>query len=279
MWLLDPYEPRRMGPGLVAEFTYRYIGMDGLAHTLAGQRLRLNAWSQMNDPRETKEWSPTGPIKGAGSLTDHEVQTRIDNVLRRSARLLSLSQDREPESETSRPYLFHRGWARAAMWDRYAAKHRGACLLLDTSEVTAMTGRIPAVDGRYTIWGKVKYADLPIEIPISGTFQTMDEVNAAIEDFTDKRWSISGLHMTKNLDWQYETEVRLAFIDLKLPDHELDTPIYVPVGTALKAVILGEQYPAPDLLAHGARALLGTTAPEFFRCSWVGGSPSLLRIP
>jgi hypothetical protein len=127
--------------------------------------------------------------------------------------------------------------------------------------------------------GEVKYADRPIEIPISGAFGTIDEVNAAIEEFADKRWSVSDLHMTMNLDWQYETEIRLAFIDLKLPDHEFDTPICVPLGTALKAVILGEQYPAPDLLVHGARSLLGTAAPEFLRCSWVGGRPNLQRIP
>ena len=263
----------------MTEFAYRYIGIDGLAHTLSSQQLRFNAWSQMNDPRETKEWLRSGPFKGAGSLPDDEVRIRIDKVLRRSARLLSLSQDREPDSDASRPYLFHRGWARAAMWDRYAAAHRGACMLLATSELVEMTRRIPAVDGRYTTWGEVRYADRPIEIPISGTFRTMDEVNAAIEDLADKRWSISDLHMTKNLDWQYETEVRLAFIDLKLPDHELDTPLNVPLGNALKAVIFGEQYPAPDLLVHGARSLLGTAVPEFFQCSWVDGNPRLQRIP
>src|SRR5579859_6935780 len=91
----------------------------------------------------------------------------------------------------------------------------------------------------------------------------------------ESAWAISRLHMSKNRDWHTETEVRLAMIDLKLPEREFDAPLYIPMRDALKAVILGSEYPAPRLVAEGTRKLLGARAPEFFRCIWHGGVPKL----
>jgi hypothetical protein len=277
-FLLNASEPTGLPVGVIRDISYRYTGTDGLAYTLETEQLRLNAWSSMNDPRETKNWVATGPIHGAGALTDIEVKKRIDDVLRRSARLLALSQDREPESDAVRPHLLHRGWARAAMWDRYAQGHRGACLVLDQVEINETTGLIPAVDGRYTVWGAVTYEDKPVDIPISGTFASIGEVDDAIDKFLGQRWTIQRLHMTKNLDWRTETEIRLAMVDLKLPEQEFDTPLYIPMRNALKAVILGSEYPAPRLVTEGTRKLLGTRAPEFFQCTWRGGVPKLAAL-
>jgi hypothetical protein len=277
-FLLDPSEPTALSSGAVSDFVYRYTGTDGLAYMLETEQLRLNAWSSMNDPRETKNWVATGPIRGTDPLTDDGVLKRIDDVLRRSARLLALSQDREPESDAVRPHLLHRGWARAAMWDRYAQDHHGACLVLDRIELNETTRLIP-VDGRYTAWGTVTYKDEPIDIPISGTFTSIGEVDDAIDKFLSQRWAISRLHMTKNRDWHTETEVRVAMIDLKLPERELDTPLFIPMRDALKAVILGSEYPAPRLITEGTRKLLGTRAPKFFMCTWRGGVPTLKMLP
>jgi hypothetical protein len=91
-FLVDPSEPTALSAGAISDFVYRYTSTDGLAYTLETQQLRLNAWSSMNDPRETKNWVAVGPIHGAGPLTDDEVLKRIDDVLRRSARLLALTR-------------------------------------------------------------------------------------------------------------------------------------------------------------------------------------------
>jgi hypothetical protein len=125
----------------------------------------------------------------------------------------------------------------------------------------------------------VTYEDKPVNIPISGTFISISEVDDAIDRFLSQRWTIQRLHMTKNRDWHTETEFRLAMIDLKLPEREFDTPLYIPLGNMLKAVILGSEYPAPRLVAEGARKLLGTRVPEFFRCTWHGGVPKLTALP
>lgn len=109
--------------------------------------------------------------------------------------------------------------------------------------------------------------------PAAAVYSTsIGEVDDAIEKFLGQRWAIQRLHMTKDRDWRTETEVRLAMIDLKLPEREFDTPLYIPMRDALKAVILGSEYAAPHLVTEGARKLLGTRAPEFLQCTWRGRS-------
>jgi hypothetical protein len=45
---------------------------------------------------------------------------RIDDVLRRSARLLAMVIDRDSRPDAEPDSLFHRGWGRAPMWAHYA---------------------------------------------------------------------------------------------------------------------------------------------------------------
>lgn len=81
--------------------------------------------------------------------------------------------------------------------------------------------------------------------------------------------------MTKNTDWAYETELRIAVINFFLDEHELETPVHVPLGHCLKAVIFGQEHPAPRVIADGIQGALGSDSPEFFKCQWENGAPRL----
>ena len=72
--------------------------------------------------------------------------------------------------------------------------------------------------------------------------------------------------MTKNLGWAYETELRIAIVDLHLDDHELDALVSIPLRDCLKAVIFGDAHPAPSVIARGIQPDMGSDAPEFFQC-------------
>jgi hypothetical protein len=85
-FLVDPIEPAPLSAGEISDFVYRYTGTGGFGYTRETEQFRLNAWSSMKDPRETKNWVAAGPIHGVSPLTDDEVLKRIDDVLRRSAR-------------------------------------------------------------------------------------------------------------------------------------------------------------------------------------------------
>ena len=276
-WLTDPDEPTHTG-GALPPYLFRYMGSDGLLHTVRDRKLRMNAWSQMNDPREAKEWRSSGTLAAIGSYSDAAMREHLDAIVRRSARLMSLTEDRPPASPTARPYLFHRGWARAALWSHYAQAHAGVCLVLDEIELMRVVRDAPAVDGRYTTWGRVRYLDEPILIDISGRFADEPSLDQAIEDHLDARGSIAGLHMIKNTDWSYEAEVRLATIDLRAKSSDLDTPLYLDLGRCLVGVIVGDAHSAPSIVADGIRADMGADAPEMFQCRWVDGAPHLSSV-
>jgi hypothetical protein len=87
---------------------------------------------------------------------------RIDDVLRRSARLLALTTDREPVAGGDPACFFHRGWGRAPLWAHYGNQHRGVCLVLDTLALIEAVRDLPVTIGRYTSWGGMNYIDKPI---------------------------------------------------------------------------------------------------------------------
>lgn len=276
-WLTDPATPTS-DPTLLPEHIFRYMGSDGLLYTVNGRQLRLNAWSTMNDPRESKQWRSAGVLKATDSYTEADMNKRLDDVFRRSARLMALTADQAPTSGAALDSLFHRGWGRAAMWAHYAHAHRGVCLVLDTAALNETLRDMPAVDGRYATWGRVIYRDEPNLIDLTGEFADQASLDQALEDHLDARKTISGLHMTKNRNWEYETEVRIATIDLHLADHDFDTPLQMPLGDSLRGVIIGDAHPAPLVIAAGVRAELGPHAPEFFQCHWMNGAPQLTQL-
>ncbi|WP_367180041.1 DUF2971 domain-containing protein [uncultured Phycicoccus sp.] len=275
-WLSDPREPANSPHDeALPAYLFRYLAPDGLLHTIQSRALRMNAWSQMNDPREARQWVPRGELRASGSYHTEALMLHVDSVLRRSARLLSLTEDRRPTTEESERFLFHRGWARAAMWAHYADSHRGVCLVLETAALMEAVRNMPARLGRYTTWGRVRYADVPITIGLAGSFADQSALDDALENFLDQRYTISDLHMLKNTDWSDEMEVRLATIDLSLSEIEMDKPLSFPIGACLRGVVFGDAHASPQLVASGIRSEMGTAAPEMFLCRWTDGLPNL----
>lgn len=262
----------------IPDYVFRYISSEGLLHTANGRQLRLNAWSQMNDARESKQWQSSGALAAAGTYTAAEMNTRLDDVLRRGARLLALTTDRLPAAGADPRSLFHRGWGRAPLWAHYGHQHEGVCLVLDPMAVIEAIDELPPKATRYRTWGRINYVDAPIRIDLAGTFHDQPALDSALEELLSTRWAVSGLHMTKNTDWAYETEFRIAVAEIGLPKVELDTPLMVPLGNALKAVVFGEAHPNPNDVADKVRGAL-SVKPEFYQCLWTNGAPTLKTLP
>ena len=112
-----------------------------------GRQLRLNTWANMNDPRERKEWRTSdiivGRLRTIPPYTQAELESTLDRVLRRGVRLACFTDDREPATEHAARWLLHRGWARSAMWDRYAESHKGGCLVFDSEHFSAEPTQLP----------------------------------------------------------------------------------------------------------------------------------------
>lgn len=269
---------------MLPEHAFRYMSLDGLLATVASRGLRMNTWSRMNDPREAQQWESSGTLTAVAPYTEQEMRQRLDDVLRRSARLLALTVDRNRTPDAEPNSLFHRGWCRAPLWAHYADAHNGVCLVLDPAAVSeALDDGVPFTGARHRFWGQIEYADQPIRIDLAGRFADRASLDAAIGEYLDKhlqqrRGGFGRLYMNKNTDWAYETELRIAVVNRDLDESELDTPVNIPLGDLIEAVIFGDAQSAPSLITAGIKHELGADSPQFFQCHWTNGAPELERV-
>src|SRR5207342_1639539 len=104
-------------------------------HILPAQKLKFSSYAGMRDPLEAR-WNFSAG--GWGEFTDEQQRDQAAGYfafsgfaqeVREQSFLLSLTIDAPPESEESEPFC--RGWARARMWEHYAEKHAGVCLVFE----------------------------------------------------------------------------------------------------------------------------------------------------
>lgn len=259
---------------------YHYMKADHLGLVLGGGTLRLGTWIGLNDPRESKSWTasslvmPAGGIGPASLKAQQVVEEEVDRVLRRGARLACFTADGAPTAGAADGTYFHRGWGRAAMWDRYANRHKGVCLVFDQVELLSRVQEaVPTRDGNITTWGSVRYVDAPLDVPVSGAFSSAEDLRLALDEMTSQRGVVSDLYMTKNRDWESEREFRVVVVNWNLPDAELDEPLFVPLGDCLRAVVVGEagDVDVVDDLVRSA----SLPRVDVLRCEWVAGAPVL----
>lgn len=263
---------------------YRYTGVDGLLATVLRGELRMGLWTQLNDPRERKEWHAADLIGGgrglhaAPPLTDYELLAEVDRILRRGARLACFTLDDKPTSGGAAGQLFHRGWARSAMWDRYAAQHRGACLVFDQASLFEKVrdwAEFNVRDGNITTQGCVKYKDAPIVIEIDGTYNSLNKLHSELNDISMKSHFITDLYMTKCCDWSAEREFRIVQVLWNIPDAELDEPIYIPIIDSLRAIVIGEAFCDVTTLKRAVSFAFPVNPPDLLRCIWLDGAPAI----
>ncbi|MDQ1749949.1 MAG: hypothetical protein QOE71_1005 [Pseudonocardiales bacterium] len=259
---------------------YHYTKADTLPLILGSGRIRLSSLDAMNDARESRSWHPS-VVADDGldvSMSDFmNWQTQLDESLRRRAKVACFTADRTPTGPFGGAGQFHRGYARARMWDQYAEHHSGACLILDQERLFAHAAEALSAEGDVR-FGAVTYVDRRV-----GDSNGMLEFRAsdlrrgiavAAEEYLAAHWQ--ELLLTKNLDWMTEEEQRILFVERGALDSIRD----VPMEGSLVAVILGERFD-PDSL-DAIRDLASTQGVDrdwVGRCVWFGGSPQIMPLP
>jgi hypothetical protein len=226
---------------LFYHYTTRCATFGGI---LPNGELRFSQYSRMRDPRENKRPRPIGQyaIGGASDLSGLADATKrfeeFDAAVARAwetTNLLAFTVDAE-EGYEGDAEPFGRGWARARMWEQYAERHRGVCLLFDRKKLRETILRsldfrelADACDQpvRYTPAGprlpEVDMATLP-----QGAIDPVRDYIAANRE---------ALFFVKTLDWQAEHEHR--FVVTAPPDDQ----VTVRYETSLVGVVLGELFP------------------------------------
>jgi hypothetical protein len=193
----------------------------------------------MRDPLENKEWSfpaawfvkddePT-EVRERAYFEFHHLAAEIFE----QAHLLALTVDADypwPDEE------FGRGWSRARMWEQYAEKHQGVCLLFDRDLLTKnLASDLHRQLNVRPYEGPVEYstrgADLTLDLGQMPIPLTAAYVRRFVEDHHEE------LFFKKTLDWETEHEYRL--VTTAAPAQ----PLYADYGDALVGIIVGEKFP------------------------------------
>lgn len=240
-------------------YTTREAALGGI---LPSRHLRLSLYGAMRDPLENQQWRFTFTGRGARDdatvIADVAEQTeferRANEETRSRSHLLSLTIDAEQRPDGERP-PFCFGWARARMWEQYAERYCGVCLVFDKHRLTQRFAE--GLEGGEVI----ETYHRPVIYDGAGMMKPIIEADAArsdpnfFEGYIEANYG--ALFFTKILDWQSEHEYRFVAIA------EDGAALSVDYGDALKWVIAGNQLPGwerPAVLAAsrhaGARPLL-----------------------
>ena len=216
-----------------------------LSHIVPARCLRFSRYADMRDPLENKSWNFGRFGAGAWGVADAVTQRRqagkhgafewLATEIRNRSFLLSMTQDSPVERAEEWPF-FH-GWARARMWEQYAEKHLGVCLVFDRDQF------IKDVDASLRRQGfpaahhhEVDYGANGMEKPLLDLNELPDEITTElVGDYVERNHDILFFH--KVLDWETEHEYRFV---TTTPDGK--TP-FVEFGAALVGVIVGEKFP------------------------------------
>jgi hypothetical protein len=222
----------------------------------------------MRDPLEAKDvyvgvLAPTPTSLPATYDAAHaDLNVRVNRVLKREFKLLSLTADDAPSPGGAFPVgdgHFGRCYARPRMWEQYAEGHKGLCLLFHYDEIiqTATTAFAAYQSYRH---GSVSYR--PMSVGLHGDLQVAWErverqpVDELVEELIDERGAAS--FFEKFDDYASEQEYRFV---VRAPREEY---LQISFGSALKGVVLGAEFPSAEL------------TPLFFLCAELG--VALLRM-
>ena len=238
----------------------------------------------MNDPLENKPWQfpPTSLFRDDQDKAESlrrwlRFRNKTESIWN-SAKLLALTEDAAGEPYLGKAARYGKAWARARMWDQYADRHRGVCLLFDPGLLNARVQESLGSQQLPRAYAKqVRYSPsgpFPSILSLSLSADELDRpkgVERFIEDHHEE------LFYVKALDWEGEREFRYVVTD---HDHiaasDDDGCIYVDYGDALLGVVIGEKFPDEEILRAREVCLRAGANPAALR--WASGGPTLLQL-
>jgi hypothetical protein len=258
------------------KFFFHYTTREAaFGHILPERRLKFSRYLDMRDPLENKMWAFTAGGWGDAEPEQQDAQAsaflefhRVANLVKERAYLFSVTIDSPQDSEEEEPFC--RGWARARMWEQYAEKHGGVCLVFRRSLLPAeIKHSIQPRDAEYL------YASQEVVYDGGGPTPLLPLNQLGIEDLPGMVSSyvsqnLEPLFFQKVLDWQTEHEYRFV---VTAPS---DEPVVVQFARSLEAVIVGEQF--PEWQQTSAIETCNKIPAKPLRLSWDLGRPRLSEL-
>jgi hypothetical protein len=232
------------------KYLYHYSKLDSIMYILESNELKFSELKKLDDPFE----SALGVIGGflSSSGIDEQIGT---SIARSETRLISFCID-DKRTERKNWYPYNKGYAHSRMWDQYAEKHKGGCLVFDREElITNISSYVKSVSG-----------DIEYLNSVVLNYTNALENTLGVIDFENKE-IVHDLFFTKTQDYVNECEYRILLTD-KLIEK-------VNYGNALKAVIV--RIDNKDLVSNIKMQYIKKKI-ELFGISWILGEPSIFQI-
>ena len=221
-----------------------------LTHIFPTFRLRMSRFLNVNDPRESRQWTCTLMVPDELIGQDWDIvalSDRFTAFMKANAKLLCVTRD-DPGLDPDRvDHLYGRAYAHPSMWDRYAGGHTGVCLMLDVDRLNDAVAQAAVGHGELYRMG-VSYADQPpaehhaYTLWAGEIFERGEEAVFA----EHQRTHHGALYFWKSKDWAAEYEYRWVLLDSGGDE------VYVDITDALSGVVFGDRFPAAtaDMVAN-----------------------------
>ena len=271
-----------------SRLAFHYTSADTAEKILSSGELWLAPFTSTNDPRENAQWHVdfTWPVDGGRPPErllnlSGEVCARVDETLdrhfRQGAVLSCFCLDRQPYEDSAAGTFFHRGWARARMWEQYGEKHHGACLVFDHHEFLELVDtHRPVEEGSFFSHLEVRYIDAPLKIPVPLEAAIADDLIGKLNELQVRDGIAEHVYFTKNRDWESESEYRIVCVRWDPPSEELGMPVPISFGRSLKAIVLGQDF---EMAASTGLSRFLDQHPDvgLWQCVWQNGHPWLVN--
>ena len=228
----------------------------------------MSPYSLMRDPVENKNLTPVTSFFVNPQVNQERAYFETLRMLmarRNRMRLLSLSRDVTRKGD-ARDRVFGCCWVRPPLWQQYADTHQGVCLVFDAKALKGALrkhpGKMQFRNVRYT-WAGIAGSDASIMVdPRIFDDSTREQ---AVLDYM--KLHNGDLFFLKSDDWKTEHEFRVVLAAAE------DEYAFVDYGDALRAVVLGEQF--PEWQVAGAQKICEAAGVELKRVRWHNGRPHL----
>jgi hypothetical protein len=274
-WLKSVYHLERAD-----KFVYHYTKAEPLAdRILPNGNIRFSRFTTTNDPRECKDWGLNFHTSGNFDDLTHRqwelLQIEASNLLKNCCRLFCTTADDASAVGMGIDKIYGRGFCRARMWNQYAMKQTGACLIFDRASLDAqLRNMVPS--GVQVHYGPVIYKNRSqVPLVMGDAFTLNYDAVRAVGLMRAVQLHLARYHrelfFEKATDWADEREVRwlLHLVD----DHDLD----VPIADSVVGIVITPDFPAEH--RHELEKYADAHPIDIGELRWKNGTPEIVPSP
>lgn len=259
-----------------SEWVYHYTSREtALEYILSSGRIKLNTFTSLNDPRESKDWTFS-----LSAPSDYEVDTegflrmqeQGTKYVKNQCKVLCMVQDDPRAIINGHDYMFHRGFSRPRMWAQYSDNHSGVCLIFNRKALE-QTIKEELSHKSDIYFGEVQYVNFHIDEVDAFNLSHKDILDSSLEETLDIKIKqhYKSYFFTKVEDWSNENEWRCV---LRGNNSE---PEYVSISNSICGIVIGGEFPnvyEPAISPFGEKYSV-----HISRILWRNGRPTILPGP